>query len=162
MRRLPAKSGLKSGNRTPTGSLGLKYLRFAGLFASRRQFFTKTPGQASKIADPGRPKPQTLISRRNLVACHGISSVKKGLGRPKTGSALHHLVTSVSVKKALTDSAEPKVGERGGYTPRTILLRSSRRSPERREGAAQRVMLPAHTRPKYEGIAAPCIALTAP
>jgi hypothetical protein len=123
MRRLPAKSGLKSGNRTPTGSLGLKYLRFAGLFASKRQFLTKIPGR--KIADPGRPKPQTLISRRNLVACHGISSVKKGLGRPKTGSALHHLVTSVSVKKALTDSAEPKVGARGGYTPRTIPVRPS-------------------------------------
>jgi hypothetical protein len=27
--------------------------------------------------------------------------VKKGLGRPKTGSALHHLVTALSVKKAL-------------------------------------------------------------
>jgi hypothetical protein len=36
-----------------------------------------------------------------LLGCHGISSVKKGLGRPKTGSALHHLVTALSVKKAL-------------------------------------------------------------
>ena len=26
-----------------------------------------------------------------------------GFGRPQTGSALHHLVTSVSVKKALMD-----------------------------------------------------------
>jgi hypothetical protein len=51
--------------------------------------------------DPRRPKPQTLISARNLLGCHGISSVKCGLGRPPTGSALHHLVTAVSVKKAL-------------------------------------------------------------
>jgi hypothetical protein len=26
---------------------------------------------------------------------------KRGLGRPQTGSAVHHLVTSVSIKKAL-------------------------------------------------------------
>jgi hypothetical protein len=29
-----------------------------------------------------------------------------GLGRPKTGSALHHLVTAVSVKKALMIGSE--------------------------------------------------------
>jgi hypothetical protein len=29
-----------------------------------------------------------------------------GLGRPKTGSALHHLVTSSSVKKALMDQED--------------------------------------------------------
>jgi hypothetical protein len=34
----------------------------------------------------------------------GFLSVKRGLGRPQTGSALHHLVTAVSVKKAFTGS----------------------------------------------------------
>ena len=77
----------------------------------------------SRMADPGRPKPQTLTSRRNLVACHGISSVKKGLGRPQTGSALHHLVTSVSVKKALMDSkgsglVERRVSRHAAHNPR--------------------------------------------
>ena len=47
------------------------------------------------------PALRPLSSERNLLGCHGISSVKKGLGRPKTGSALHHLVTALSVKKAL-------------------------------------------------------------
>jgi hypothetical protein len=33
-----------------------------------------------------------------------------GLGRPKTGSALHHLVTAVSVKKALmTESSFERI-----------------------------------------------------
>jgi hypothetical protein len=45
---------------------------------------------------------------------------QQGLGRPPTGSALHHLVTSVSVKKALMDQDDLEV------------------------------MLPAHTPPKYE------------
>ena len=53
------------------------------------------------IADPARPQSQTLISRRNLVGCHGISSVNGASAVPQTGSALHHLVTAVSVKKAL-------------------------------------------------------------
>jgi hypothetical protein len=115
------------------------------------------------MVDPGRPKPQTLTSRRNLVACHGISSVKKGLGRPQTGSALHHLVTSVSVKKALTDSEDLGLGERAG-----IPIRRAQSAPfhlaARQNGAmgAQQVMLPAHTRPKCEVIAASCIAVTAP
>jgi hypothetical protein len=64
------------------------------------------------IADPARPKPQTLISVRNLVGCHGISSVKWGLGRPQTGSALHHLVTAVSVKKALMGLRQSFAGRR--------------------------------------------------
>jgi hypothetical protein len=34
------------------------------------------------IADAAYPKPQTLISRWSLLGCHGISSVKEGLGRP--------------------------------------------------------------------------------
>jgi hypothetical protein len=42
------------------------------------------------IADAAYPKPQTLISRWSLLGCHGISSVKEGLGRPKNrfGSSL--------------------------------------------------------------------------
>jgi hypothetical protein len=46
---------------------------------------------------------QPLISRWNLLGCHRISSVKEGLGRPQTGSALHHSVTALSVKKALME-----------------------------------------------------------
>jgi hypothetical protein len=39
------------------------------------------------IADPARPESQTLISARNLLGCHGISSVKEGLGRNRFGSS---------------------------------------------------------------------------
>jgi hypothetical protein len=55
--------------------------------------------------DSGRPCPRTRVSAWNLMGCHeiraGISSVKRALAVPKTGSALHHLVTAVSVKKTL-------------------------------------------------------------
>src|SRR5258705_7428017 len=47
------------------------------------------------------PTARPLSSGRNLLGCHGISSAKEGLGRPQPGSALHHLVTALSVKKAL-------------------------------------------------------------
>jgi hypothetical protein len=30
-----------------------------------------------------RRSPQTLFSGRNLLGCHGFSSVKEGLGRPQ-------------------------------------------------------------------------------
>jgi hypothetical protein len=36
-----------------------------------------------------------------LLGCHGISSAKEGFGRSQPGSALHHSVTALSVKKAL-------------------------------------------------------------
>jgi hypothetical protein len=39
------------------------------------------------IVDPARPESQTLISAWNLLGCHGISSVKKGLGRNRFGSS---------------------------------------------------------------------------
>jgi hypothetical protein len=45
----------------------------------------KKPGKNARqaaIAVP-RPSPQALISGRNLLGCHGISSVKEGLGRPQ-------------------------------------------------------------------------------
>jgi hypothetical protein len=75
-------------------------------FRLEKRFSVEKPIRLKKtwqgtMTDPRRPKPQTLISARNLLGCHGISSVKWGLGRPPTGSALHHLVTAVSVKKAL-------------------------------------------------------------
>ncbi len=50
--------------------------------AHRRAVRLEKPLQGT-IADPARPGPQTLISRWNLVGCHGTSSVKKrGRGRP--------------------------------------------------------------------------------
>jgi hypothetical protein len=74
--------------------LRLKSLRFAGLFRPKKPL-------RGTIVIP-RARLQPLISGRNLLGCHGFSSVKEGLGRPKTGSALHYLVTALSVKKALT------------------------------------------------------------
>jgi hypothetical protein len=49
--------------------------------AFRQPFPAKKPSQGV-IAVP-RPNQQTLISVRNLPGCHGVSSVKKGLGRPQ-------------------------------------------------------------------------------
>jgi hypothetical protein len=72
--------------------LRLRFLRFAGFSgpkAANRRDYRLGPARIP------------LISRRNLLGCHGISSAKKGLGRPQSGSALHHLVTALSVKKAL-------------------------------------------------------------
>jgi hypothetical protein len=67
--------------------------------ALRRAFPAKKP-RTGTIAAFG-PASRPLISGRNLLGCHGISSAKDGLGRPQPGSALHHLVTALSVKKAL-------------------------------------------------------------
>ena len=67
--------------------------------ALRRAFPAKKP-RTGTIAASG-PASRPLISGRNLLGCHGISSAKEGLGRPQPGSALHHLVTALSVKKAL-------------------------------------------------------------
>jgi hypothetical protein len=94
--------------------------------ALRRAFPAKKP-RLDAIAVFG-PVPRPLISRRNLLGCHGISSAKEGLGRPQPGSALHHLVTALSVKKALM------INE--GFC-----ALSRRRKP---------VMHPAHTRAKCE------------
>ena len=66
----------------------------------RRAFRLEKPLQG-RTADPDYSRPQTLISARNFLGCHGISSVKETSAVPQTGSALHHLVTSVSIKKAL-------------------------------------------------------------
>jgi len=49
--------------------------------ALRRAFRLEKPLRGT-ISGPARPKPQALISAWNLVGCHGISSVKEGLGRP--------------------------------------------------------------------------------
>jgi hypothetical protein len=67
--------------------------------ALRRAFPAKKP-RTGTIAAPG-PAARPLISRRNLLGCHGISSAKEGFGRSQPGSALHHSVTALSVKKAL-------------------------------------------------------------
>ncbi|MEH2562598.1 hypothetical protein V1289_002225 [Bradyrhizobium sp. AZCC 2289] len=44
-------------------------------------FPAKEPSQG--VIAVSRPDQQTLISVRNLLACHGVSSVKEGLGRPQ-------------------------------------------------------------------------------
>jgi hypothetical protein len=66
-----------------------------------------------------------------------------GLGRPQTGSALHHLVTSVSVKKALMDS--------GGFRAQTDRAVIPAPCACNHADRPRQVMLPAHTRPKCEG-----------
>jgi hypothetical protein len=97
------------------------------MYALRPAFPVEKPPRGT-IADPVFPIPQTLISRWNLLGCHGISSVNGASAVPKTGPALHHLVTAVSVKKALMACD-------GIYA---LLV------------AFGRVVLPAHTRPKCE------------
>src|SRR3954447_23230297 len=67
--------------------------------ALRRAVPVEIPSQAMS-ADPRRL--QTLLSRRNLPGCHGISSAKMALAVPTEVTALHHLVTAFSLKKALT------------------------------------------------------------
>jgi hypothetical protein len=56
------------------------------------------------------------------MGCHeiraGIFERQTGLGRPQTGSALHHLVTAVSVKKALTELFKDSGVFCGNYSPR--------------------------------------------
>jgi hypothetical protein len=84
------------------------------------------PSQAM-IADPGLP--QTLLSRRNLPGCHGISSAKMALAVPTEVAALHYLVTAFSIKKALTVCC-------GLYAP---------------PSARGALMLPAHTPLKCAG-----------
>jgi hypothetical protein len=68
--------------------------------ALRRAFRLEKPVQGT-ISGPSRPISQALSSTWNLLRCHGISSVNRFAAVPQTGSALHHLVTAVSVKKAL-------------------------------------------------------------
>jgi len=82
----------------------------------RRTFRLEKPLRGG-IADAAHPKPQTLISRWNLLGCHGISSVNGGLGRPQTGSALHYLVTAVSVKKALMGLLQLLAARDAGRAP---------------------------------------------
>jgi hypothetical protein len=94
--------------------------------ALRRAFPAKKP-RTGTIAASG-PASRPLISGRNLLGSHGIPSAKQGLGRPQPGSALHHLVTALSVKKALMI----------GFV---FCALSTHRNP---------VMRLAHTRPKCE------------
>jgi hypothetical protein len=110
--------------------------------AFRRTFRLEKPLRGT-IADAAHPKPQTLISRWNLLGCHGIASVKEGFGRPQTGSALHHLVTSVSVKKALMGLMHPLMG-RLGRVPGPQVADADCNFPQ----SSQLLMLPAHSRPK--------------
>ena len=63
---------------------------------------------------------QTLMSAWDLVRCHGNSSVKRDFDRP-TGTVLHHLVTALSVKKALTKLTRIEASRRapGTAAPRS-------------------------------------------
>jgi hypothetical protein len=74
-------------------------------FAIEKPFPAEQPRQGT-MAVPKPRKSQTLGSARDLVGCHGISSVNGASAAPKTGSAVHHLVTSSSVKKALMDQED--------------------------------------------------------
>src|SRR4051794_10090841 len=53
------------------------------------------------LASARRADAQTLIPRCNLLGCHGMSRVNVASPSAKTGSAVHQLVTAVSVKKPL-------------------------------------------------------------
>ena len=68
--------------------------------ALRRAFRLEKPVQGT-ISGPSRPISQALSSTWNLLRCLGISSVNRFAAVPQTGSARHHLVTAVSIKKAL-------------------------------------------------------------
>jgi hypothetical protein len=60
--------------------------------ALRRAFPVEKPFPVEgTIAELARPVAQIQSSTWDLVDCHGISGVKWGLGRPKTGSALQPL-----------------------------------------------------------------------
>jgi hypothetical protein len=93
MRRPLAFSSLWYENWTRTGPLRLKSLRFAGLFR---------PNGREQVGLPplARPRDPSFPDGICWVAM-AFSSVKEGLGRPQPGSAIHHLVTALSVKKAL-------------------------------------------------------------
>src|SRR2546430_10094916 len=108
--------------------------------ALRRAVRLEKPLQGTN-ADPARPGSQTLISRWNLVGCHWDFEREKGpLPSPQNGSALHHLVTAVSVKKKVSGLSElfsPRRGEArtflwwGLFTPRVKIgaAAGSRPSP---------------------------------
>ena len=70
-----ARSGQNCGNWTRTGPLRLKSLGSAVAFRPEEP-------RRRRIADPVWPESHPLISRWNMKGCHGISSVKWGLGRP--------------------------------------------------------------------------------
>ena len=79
------------------GSNGPIAPRIPGLSSAFRR---KLPN-ARTIADPARPRGQTLVSAWNLLGCHRVSSMTRGA---KPVLALHHLVTTRSVKKRLMKS----------------------------------------------------------
>jgi hypothetical protein len=54
--------------------------------------------RANGLADPARPKGQTPVTAWNLLGCHRVYERESGAKPPL---ALHHLVTALSVKKAL-------------------------------------------------------------
>src|SRR5437879_12097949 len=66
--------------------------------ALRRAFPAKKP-RTGTIAASG-PASRPLISGRNLLGCHSMSSAREDLGSPQPGSALHHVVTALRVQKA--------------------------------------------------------------
>src|SRR5437868_10527951 len=72
----------------PPGAIPVKpwklaaYRAIASQISRRcRSFRLKNP-VCGALAGPGRPKTLALKSRCNVLGCHGISSVKWGLGRP--------------------------------------------------------------------------------
>ena len=92
--------GWNSGNWTRTGPLRLKSLGLAGLFAAKSARSRNGLGSArcrSRVAPIANPDFPTEFA--------GLPwDFERQTGprpSPKTGSALHHLVTAVSVKKAL-------------------------------------------------------------
>jgi hypothetical protein len=64
------------------------------------QVFRRNMPKPLTMADPTRPKGHALVSAWNLLGCHRVSSVNEGA---KPVLALHHSVTTFSVKKRLME-----------------------------------------------------------
>src|SRR5216684_2379880 len=84
----PAPGGIRARNRKldANGPIAPQISALRRAFGPETPFPVKKPilvkARRGMMADPARPPSHPLISRWNLLGCHGISSVKEGLGRP--------------------------------------------------------------------------------
>ena len=93
--RLRARSVQNCGNWTPTAHCASNIRGFAGPFRREKPVRrSDCRSRAAPLANPDFPT-ECCWAAMGFRASNGASAV------PKTGSALHHLVTAVSVKKTL-------------------------------------------------------------
>src|SRR3978361_292872 len=124
MRRPLASPPGTDGMWTRTGPLRLESLRFAGLsrLKSRREARSPFPAAARKPLTPDGICWVAMAFRAG----------KRASAVPKTGSALHHLVTALSVKKALMDRA--RFGAIFSHLPATSGVRKTGDAPRTHSG----------------------------